>query len=250
MSPRLATVALGAVLAASLGACDVDFTDPATTPPPGLETTRARLIAHVDFHTGQSPRFRFNAGLSPGVDADGEFREVPDDTLRLGAMPLSPDRVSPTGQRGYHWLPAPGILPDPLRLAPPPIPGTIQPPPVLFRAYSRQGPDTLILAVGDTLRLNIATLGRESDLLQNTLWTLRLSGANGTLTSRGDDAPLPQTLHVPAAWLEWSLGTDMRATLSVQEVSAFDPSDSDYELHLTVTSVVEWVVRWEDQPTS
>lgn len=238
---------------AAVVACDVDFTEPApapTPPLPGSETSRARLVAHIDLVTHEALRFRFDAGLVPGMEPDGAFREVPDDTLWLGGMPLTPEAVGPTGQRGYRWLPAAGMLPDPLRLEPPPVPGTVGPPPVPFRTYTRQGADTLILTVGDTLRLDIATLGSESDLLQNTLWTLRLSGPDGTLTSRGEDAPLPPTLHVPAAWLEWSFGTDMRATLSVQEVSTFDPSDSDYELHLTVTSVVEWVVRWEDQPTS
>lgn len=246
MSRLPAVLAVGALLAA----CDVDFTEPATTQPPVLEPAPARLVASVDIHTRDAARFQFHAGLAPGVKDDGAVREVPHDTLWLGGIALTPESVERSGQRSYRWVPAPGILPDPLRLAPPPVQNTAEPPPVRFRAYSRPDADTLVLAPGDALRLNVATLGSESDLLQSTSWTLRLSGPDGTLTSRMEEIPLPPILHVPAAWLEWSIDEEMHATLSVQEISIFDPGDGDYELHLAVTSTVEWVVRWADQPTS
>lgn len=246
MSRLLTTIAFVALLGASLIACDVDFTEPTTTPPRVPLPSPARLSANIHMESRDAPHLRFHAGLVPGVKGDGSFRSVSDDTLRLGGMPLTPDTVHPEGQRSYRWSSGRGTVPD-LRLEPPLVQGTAEtPPPVEFRTYVRAGADTLLLAPGDTLRLDVATLGSASDLLQRTSWTLHLIGSDGSLTIRRHDTPPPPALRVPAEWLEWAVGEELRASLSVQEYSTFDPIDGDYQLSLAAASIVEWVVRWAE----
>lgn len=225
-------------------ACDVDFTEPVPSRPhPGPSPASLAGSAHMDTRPGGG--FRFFGHLAPGITDHGAVRPVPDDTLRVGTFPLAPDHVDPWGRRSYRWLPEPGLSPGPLRLQAPSVEGLQEvPPTVSFRTYRRVGPDTLFVALDDTLGLEIAPVDGSADPPTSVAWNLSLASAGGLSISRYQESAPPSIIRVPGAWLEWAGGEPLRAQLSVRETWVHDPVGALYRLHLDATSVMEWAIHW------
>lgn len=228
------------VLVGALG-CGIGFTEP-----PAAEKD-ARLFINVTLDDSvPSAEARVMAFLEPGVGPDAVRRAVPDPTLRVLGLELTPEILREGEVYGYsaRWTfdgdQFAGALVEPEapaieNLAPPPVVRGVAP----WRSGSR----IVELARGSDLRFDTARPAVPPDPAAfDERWSLFLRRDGRPVAQLSADGPVPSPLVIPGAWLSGvtpgELETELRVLQSVRGTS----SDGGYAVLVSLSVVLRWTV--------
>jgi hypothetical protein len=245
MNRRVLSAATILVAAAALvlAGCRVDFVEVA-----GRDESPARLITSFRLSDGPSRWIDMSGSLDPGIGADGAPRPIANDTLRVGGYTLTPEAMDRDGWRDY-W----GTWPDPqpvdlseLVHHAPRVHGIgYLPEAVSFGVHWRVGPDTMVVAAGDTVALTTDPGVEPSRPPDHSHWHLEIASQQGFRITRDGTGDIPATLLVPADWLAWADGEPVRVRLSIRRQWDGEDPGAAYWWRLGISSDLQWILIWE-----
>lgn len=231
-------VLLAALVAATMGGC-VDFVEP-DIPNADTPATLQVAITIVDGHTAL-----VTGRLLPGFDHIGIRRPLDDPRLTVLGREIQPLEAGADTMRAYQDTLAlePGAALGPIVVEPPPVQGTAAPGPMTWVGIQRLGPDTLVLAQGNDLTLELEV--SEGGTAAIRQWFVVLTGDAGTFRVSSDGPP-PERITIPAHWLPSPRpdGTIGVSLTDIQSETRVGPV-GDYVVSGTVSSRVSWTVRSE-----
>jgi hypothetical protein len=229
-------VLLTALVAVTLSGC-FDFVEPDI---PNADTPATLLVA-IAITDGD--RAIVTGRLHPGFDQIGIRRPLDSQPLAAFGREIQPWQVAPDTMLAYQDTLAlgPGAALGPIVVEPPPVPGTTAPDPMTWAGIQRLGPDTLVLAQGADLTVELeVSQGGTAAIRQ---WFMVLTGDAGTFRVSSDGPP-PERITIPARWLPTPgpEGTLAVTLTDIQSETRAGPA-GDYVVSGTVSSRVGWTVR-------
>jgi hypothetical protein len=236
--PPGAVLALVAAMAAgSLSAC-LDFVEPEIPHAGAPATLNVSLLVFNELTAALTAR------LEAGFDGVGLPRRVVDETLRLSGQPLQPAQRLEDGALLYEATQAvtPADVLGPITVVPPSVTGTTSPTAPTWLGMRRVGPDTLQLAAGTDLMLDLeVAAGGTADIRQ---WFLQLVGSEGSAIRLSADGPPPERLVVPAVWVPAPAGDGViHAHLTYIQSETTAGPFGDYVVSASLQIRLSWVVR-------
>jgi hypothetical protein len=234
---RGAILALAAIAAGSLSAC-LDFVEP-EIPHAGAPATLTVSLLVFNERTAA-----LTARLEAGFDGVGLPRRVLDETLRLSGQPLQPTQRLEDGTLLYEATRAvtPADVVGPITVVPPSVTGATPPPAPTWLGMRRVGPDTLDLAAGADLVLELEVAAGGTAVIQQ--WFLELVGSEGSAIRLSADGPPPERLVVPAIWVPAPAGDGaIHAHLNYIQSEATAGPFGDYVVSASLQIRLSWVVR-------
>jgi hypothetical protein len=231
MAMRLPGLLLLCVLAAGCW----DFIEP------DLAAENGAAVLQLSAVMDKNGNLQVGATLSPGLDEDGFRRKVARDTLRVLEFAVPSDTVLPNHNHVYSFSRALGraVLSQPMRVQGPFLQDVPLAPVAQWYTARKTDPDTLRVARGTELVLNIAadtTLTTPPAFVQ---WTLELTGRERRFQILSNGHP-PAVLRVPAAWIPEVADSVLRVSFSTfQSTQLFLPS---YRAFMSYTAFTDWTV--------
>jgi hypothetical protein len=238
MSP-LRRAALLAVLAAT-GGC-IDYLDP-NLPQPGPP------VADVAVHLLGNGFVSLEVAFAPGLSLAGDWRGVPDDTLRVDGVGLAPDSVFSDQTRKYVATLPVAAPAGPVTLRLPAVAGVAGAPPSLsWTGVRRLDGDTVALAAGAALHLHVSgPAGPQQPPVGDATWFLTL-GTGEHFSQIGADGLPPADLRVPAELVPDSARV-LFAALLVQFDGTLAAAGSAYVVTSRFDQHVYWTIVREESP--
>jgi hypothetical protein len=219
---------------------------------PDLSEAGAPAVLQMNLNLDETGLLRSDAILVPSLTVDGLRRTVPDDTLRVSGLALTPHDVRPNGTRRYSvnmTVQDPAAFVRPLRIESPLVTGVTAPPPVVaWFGLERADPDTVLVRAGDELLLHlIVEPGRAQPAPDQRLWTLELVGDTANFRIGAQGLP-PATLRIPAHWVPVGGSGRVLGSLTYYLTGTYRPAPGDYIHMLAATLRIRWHIRL--QPAS
>jgi hypothetical protein len=170
------------------------------------------------------------------------------DTLRVGGYTLTPEAMDGDGWRDYWgtWLdPQPLDLSELVHHAPRVHGIGYIPEAVSFGVHQRVGPDTMVVAAGDTVALATDPGVEPSRPPDHSQWHLEIASQQGFRITRDGTGDVPAMFLVPADWLAWAYGEPVRVRLSIRRQWDGEDPGAAYWWRLGVSSDLQWILIWE-----
>jgi hypothetical protein len=228
---------VAAVAAGSLSAC-LDFVEPEIPHAGAPATLNVSLLVFNELTAALTAR------LEAGFDGVGLPRRVVDETLRLSGQPLQPAQRLEDGALLYEATQAvtPADVLGPITVVPPSVTGTTPPPAPTWLGMRRVGPDTLRLAAGTDLVLELEVAAGGTAAIRQ--WFLELVGSEGSVIRLSADGPPPERLVVPAIWVPAPAGDGaIHARLTYIQSETTAGPFGDYVVSASLQIRLSWVVR-------
>jgi hypothetical protein len=237
-APRtVLAAALVTLVVVPMAGC-VDFVEP-EIPNADTPATLQVAITIVDGQTAQ-----VSGLLRAGFDHIGIRRPLDSQPLTALGREIQPREAASDTLLAYQdtLALAPGAALGPIVVEPPTVPGTVAPGPMSWAGIQRVGPDSLILADGADLALELEV--SEGGTAAIRQWFIVLAGTASFRISA--DGPPPERITIPAHWLPAPRadGTVAVTLTDIQSETRVGPT-GDYVVSGTVHSRVTWTVRTE-----
>lgn len=185
------------------------------------------------------------AQLVPGLAIGGIQREIPNDTLEIYGLRLTPKEIKKNGTRIYGFEgPALVAATFPFVLAAPGVAGVIGPPPRAqwFPVRKTDG-DTIVWKRGSELVLHVDTaLGVSTPTPPIRQWFLELRGADRSFRVSSDGPP-PLTLRIPPEWVPAVNTQTFPVFLSYFQSGQQQSPNRDYIGIISFNTQMRWTIR-------
>jgi len=236
-----------ALLAFTASGCLIDFVD---IPDPAFEVTRLDIgidVTHLD--VGQ---VLVAAALSLGDLDEGRERVAVDSTLTVLQHALRPTAgVDPSGVvlrwRDTVVVAQTGL--DVITMGFPTVRGVTAPdaPHIMIRHKAEDSGATDGWEPAEDLVLITRQSMMVSDVPTRTLWLLtvgerRADGLLITLTRAATEGALPDTVRVPAEWLESATRDTVEATIGVRDIYELSGPEGEYTAAVFLSQEMSWVI--------
>lgn len=226
----------------ALAAC-IDFVEP------DLPSLGAPAVIQATIRLTDQGEAELDALLAPGLDEAGLRRAVTRDTILVLGRPVVPDSIAHNGSRHYRavWPSPATAVAEPVTFRAPSLGSlTARPPEVVWAGARRVGPDTLRVAAGQDLFLEVGP-GAGSQLPQpdRQQWFLRLEGDSSAFNISADGPP-PDTIQVPSRWIP--PGNEVAARLIYAQSAVIEDAPGDYVGLITLDIRLNWTVRMLEPP--
>lgn len=252
MKPPQSFLLAGAL--ALLAGCDVTFVEPGVIRGFARQA-RVEMATEVvargcgTTESGARATVCLGATVYPGLDRYGRSRRLLSDTLWALGTPLLPASVGADSTRSYvgRWaVPEAQLAGTPVAVRYPVIEGVpLEPAALSWSLVGRAGPDTLRVAEGGTLVVELLPPRLPSAPLTLQAWALEFGGV-GTITFRGSGFPR-SSYRLPESLLAELLVNPVQATLSVTQYHTPAPT-TDLLQYQQMRQVMDWTVRRTANP--
>jgi hypothetical protein len=168
-----------------LAACNLEFIGPHSP---------AQYDVIVTFTDSVSALSSIQATLSPGFTADGDERNIPDDTINVWDQTLAPIGIDEDGVRSYAATieTDPRTLPNPIiATQPPPVGETAPPPDLQVSLVWRHGSHSIDVSRNADLVLRIANAQDLAGVADGRIWSLTIRRRSGQAIFRTSSLGLP-----------------------------------------------------------
>ena len=227
-------------LIVALSAGCYDFAEPA------FPERGAPAVFHANIRVTEQGGVHLQAFLTPGIGTDGFTREVDTEAIVLMGSSVVPWRVGNQQLREYaDTLPLPDrVGVEPITLSAPRV-RQIQarPPSIHWFVPQRLDPDTIVVAAGYDIVLNLLPEAGTSVPAPSTrVWTLQIAG-DSALFHVGSSGLVPEHLRIPAHWLPRDADGEYQALLTSHMGGVQRPAPGDYMANINLDTRLTWIIR-------
>jgi hypothetical protein len=211
---------------------------------PDLPESGAPVVLQAATHLTETGRLHFTATLAPALSLEGFLRRVPNDTIVVHGIRLSPDSLARNGSRYYDETRVlPELLGRPLLLAAPRVPEVVAQAPAVRWESVRALADTIVVAANQDLVLRVQLVGTPSDPQpQQRQWAVDLVAEDFVFRIGADGAP-PDSIRIPSYWIPTDRDGQIDAYLTYFLSGIYRPPPGDFVTILTADTRIRWTVH-------